>query len=76
MSTLRRACIIFEESVCRVFTKGPRALITANAKIGSLLLEQYGRLERHWFFKDDGEESVEETLTFCLESREVNNWVI
>lgn len=36
ISTARNAFIIFEERVCRVFTKGPRALMIAIAKIGSL----------------------------------------
>lgn len=75
-STLRSPFIIFVEMVCRVFTRGPRALITAIARIGSLLLATRMEVEEHWFILEDGEESVQESLTFCFQGRDVDNGVI
>jgi hypothetical protein len=66
MSTESKAFMIFEERVCRVLTRGPRALIIAVASIGSLLLLWIDK-SLHWLFNDKRYHSVEKTLTLCFQ---------
>ena len=58
ISTARKALIIFDDRVCRVFTNGPTALIIAIANIGSLKLAAVWLRIIHWFLNETRKHSV------------------